>query len=224
MPSRIPPGASPRSGARSWEAGASWSWRNPTSGSVCTWTAPAAAVSCCCRATVTPPRKSTCFRRRPPAPPRLLVPRVAERELEVAHLGDAWLLRVNDTGPNFRVVRFAEGRADPERWQELLPHRDDVMVEGLDAFAGYWVAWERTQGLTRIRVTERAEGRVRYVGLPEPVYEAGAGPNAEWESGVLRYEYESPVTPPSVFDYDVAEGTSTLRKQREVPGGFDASR
>ena len=160
----------------------------------------------------------------PRSPPRLLVPRVAERELEVAHLGDAWLLRVNDTGPNFRVVRFAEGRADPERWQELLPHRDDVMVEGLDAFAGYWVAWERTQGLTRIRVTERAEGRVRYVGLPEPVYEAGAGPNAEWESGVLRYEYESPVTPPSVFDYDVAEGTSTLRKQREIPGGFDASR
>jgi oligopeptidase B len=159
----------------------------------------------------------------PRSPPRLLLPRVAERELEVAHLGDAWLLRVNDTGPNFRVVRFAEDGADPARWQELLPHRDDVMVEGLDAFAGYWVAWERAQGLTRIRVTERAQGRVRYVGLPEPVYEAGAGPNAEWESDALRYEYESPVTPPSVFDYDVAAGTSTLRKQREIPGGFDAS-
>ncbi len=160
----------------------------------------------------------------PRSPVRLLLPRVAERELEAAHLGDSWLLRVNDVGPNFRVVRFAEGTADPARWQELLPHRDEVMVEALDAFAGYWVAWERAHGLTRIRVTEREPGRVRYVDLPEPVYETGAGPNLEWESPTLRYEYESPVTPPSVFDYDVVKGTSTLLKQREIPGGFDAGR
>src|SRR6185369_2177540 len=66
--------------------------------------------------------------------------------------------------------------------------------------------------------------RVRYIGLPEPVYEAGAGPNPEWESTALRYEYESPVTPPSVFDYDVVAGSSLLLKQREIPGGFDAKR
>ena len=160
----------------------------------------------------------------PRAPARLLIPRVPEREVEAAHLGDGWLLRVNDAGPNFRVVRVAEPDSDPAHWQELLPHRDDVMVEGLDAFAGYWVAWERSQGLTRIRVTERPGGQVRYVTLPEPVYEASAGPNPEWESDALRYEYESPVTPPSVFDYDVVAGSSRLLKQREIPGGFDAKR
>src|ERR1044072_131015 len=63
-----------------------------------------------------------------------------------------------------------------------------------------------------------------YVDPPEPVYEAFPAPNAEWETGALRYEYESPVTPGSVYDYDIAAGTSTLLKRREVLGGFDPSR
>ena len=155
---------------------------------------------------------------------RRLVGRVAERELEADHLGESWLLRVNDTGPNFRVVQLPEDGAEPEQGIELLPHRDDVMVEAVDAFAGYWVAWERAAGLVKIRVTERPGGDPRYVEFPEPVYEVSAGPNAEWESTALRYEYESPITPPSVYDYDLRSGVSTLLKQREIPGGFDASR
>ena len=155
---------------------------------------------------------------------RRLVARVAERELEADHLGEGWLLRVNDTGPNFRVVQLPEDGADPARWIELLPQRNEVMLEGIDAFAGHWVAWERAAGLVKIRVTERSGGNARYVEFPEPVYEVSSGPNAEWESTALRYEYESPVSPASVYDYDVRSGTSTLLKQREIPGGFDASR
>ena len=161
----------------------------------------------------------------PETPARLLVPRVAERELEADHLGpgEGWLLRVNDTGPHFRVVRIPEAGGDPSSWTELLPQREAVMVEGVDAFAGHWTAWEREAGLVRIRVTSHG-GDARYVELPEPVYQAGPGQNAAWDLTALRYEYESPVTPPSVFDYDVATGESLLRKQREVPGGFDAAR
>ena len=160
----------------------------------------------------------------PRAPLRPLAPRVADRELEADHLGEGWLLRVNDTGPNFRVVLLPEDAPGPDRWIELLPHRDDVMVEALDAFSGHWVAWERSAGLVQIRVTDRVIGTARYVPLEEPVYETGPGPNAEWNTAALRFEYESPVTPPSVYDYDLTTGAKTLLKQREVPGGFDASR
>jgi len=159
----------------------------------------------------------------PAAALRPLVGRVPERELEADHLEEGWLLRVNDRGPNFRVVRIAEAGGEPAGGVELLAHRDDVMVEGIDAFAGHWVAWERAAGLAMIRVCPHA-GSARHVALPEPVYEAGPGPNAEWETGALRYEYESPVTPPSVFDYDVSLGASTLLKQREIPGGFDPAK
>jgi oligopeptidase B len=155
---------------------------------------------------------------------RLLAARVPERELEAEHLGDGWLLRVNDRGPNFRIVQLAEEDFDPAHWVELLPHRDDVMVEAIEAFAGHWVAWERAAGLVKIRVTDRRSGKSEYVVLPEPVYEAGTGSNAEWDAESLRYEYESPVTPPSTYDYEVATGVSTLLKRREIPGGFDAAR
>jgi len=157
----------------------------------------------------------------PGSPWRMLVPRLAEREVEADHLGDGWLLRLNDAGPNFRVVRAGEEDPDPARWEELLAHRDDVMLEGVDAFAGHWVAWEREAGLVKIRVTHRKSGAGRYVTFPEPVYEAYPGPNAEWDTGALRYGYESPVTPGSVYDYDLATGESTLLKRREVLGGFD---
>ncbi len=160
----------------------------------------------------------------PFAPLRILVPRVAERELQAEDLDDEWLLRVNDTGPNFRVVRFTEEQRDPASWTELLPHRDDVMIETLDAFRDHWVAGEREAGLMNFRVTNRESGAVRYVTFPEPVYESYLGPNPEWETGTLRYGYESPVTPSSVYDFDVATGTSELKKRREVLGDFDPSR
>jgi oligopeptidase B len=158
---------------------------------------------------------------RPGSPWRMLVPRVAEREVEADHLGDGWLLRLNDTGPGFRVVLAPEDDADPARWEELLPHRDEVMIEAVDAFAGHWVAWEREAGLVKIRVTHRMSSAARYIAFPEPVYEAYPGPNPEWETGALRYGYESPVTPGSVYDYDLASGESALLKRREVLGGFD---
>ena len=96
------------------------------------------------------------------------------------------------------------------------------MIEAVDAFAGHWVAWEREAGLTKIRVTHRKSGAGRHVTFPEPVYEAYPGQNAEWDTGALRYGYESPVTPASVYDYDLATGESALLKRREVLGGFDA--
>ncbi len=153
---------------------------------------------------------------------RPIAGRVPDREYEVEHLGDGWLLRINDRGPNFRVVRVEEDGG--ERWVELLPHREDVMVEGIDAFAGHWVAWERRAGLPAIRVTDRATAQARYVPFPEAVYDAYAGANAEWETAALRYGYESPVTPSSVYDYELGSGRTVLLKQREVLGGYDPAR
>lgn len=164
----------------------------------------------------------------PSSPLRVLVPRVQDRELEVDHLGDGWLLRVNDRGSNFRVVRlpeWTEGQPhSSDAWTELLPHRDDVMVESVDVFRDHWVAWERSAGLVQVRVTDRVTGASRYVPFDEPVYEASPGPNAEWDATAMRFDYESPVTPPSVYDYDMAGGAKILLKQREIPGGFDPSR
>jgi len=152
---------------------------------------------------------------------RLVAARVHDREYDLDHLGDRFLIRVNDAGPNFRIVSAPENDPSPERWTEVLAHRPDVIVEAVECFADQWIAWERSGGLPRIRVTELASGRVRYVGFPEEVYEARPAPNAEWESTKFRYSYESFVTPTSVYEYDVESGESVLLKRREVLGGYD---
>jgi oligopeptidase B len=155
---------------------------------------------------------------------RLVAPRVSEREYDLDHWGDRFFIRVNDTGPNFRVVTAPVGDPGPERWVEVLPHRDDTIVEHVDCFQGHWIAWERRNGLPDVRITDVTTGVARQLDFPEPVYEAHAGTNAEFSSLKLRYVYESFVTPSSVYDVDMATGDRTLLKRQEVLGGYDPDR
>ena len=152
---------------------------------------------------------------------RLLAERVPDQELEIDHHGRHFYLRVNDTGRNFRIVRTPVADPGRERWEEVLPHRADVMLEGIDFFRDHFVVFEREGGLPHVRVTDMGTGEWHRVSLPEPVYTVSPGTNAEFDASVYRYEYESLVTPPSVYDYDMRSRTATLRKRKEVRGGYD---
>lgn len=154
---------------------------------------------------------------------QLFLPRVHEREYDLDHQGDRWLVRINDTGRHFRLVAAPVADPRPDGWVELLPHRADVMLESVDAFADFLVITERQEGLPRLRIMPR-DGAPHDVPFPEAVCEAYLGPNREYRTGMVRYHYQSLVTPTSVFDFDVTARTTTLRKQTEVLGGFDASR
>ena len=86
-----------------------------------------------------------------------------------------------------------------------------------------YVLYERRNGLPEIRIVEFADGATRIIEFPEPVYEAYPATNHEWQTQKLRYNYESLVTPSSVFEYDMITDTSILLKQAEVLGGYDPS-
>ncbi len=155
---------------------------------------------------------------------RLLAARVLDQEFEVDHRGPDFVLRVNDTGRNFRLVRAPVTDPRRERWQEVLPHRPDVMLEGFDLFRDHSVVFEREEGLPHVRITDLRSGEWHHVAFPEPVYSAYPEENAEFDTVAYRYGYESLVTPPSVFDYDMEARTSTRLKQKEVLGGYDPAR
>lgn len=154
---------------------------------------------------------------------KVITPRVQEQEYDVDHHGDRFYLRVNDTGRNFRLVSTPVNDSDPVNWEEILPHRDDVMLEDVDFFADHYVLYERRNGLPEIQIIEFADGASHTIEFPEPVYEAYPATNFEWETRILRYNYQSLVTPSSVFEYDVDTDTSVLLKQSEVLGGYDPS-
>jgi oligopeptidase B len=152
---------------------------------------------------------------------RLVAPRRHEHEYEVDHGGELFYIRTNDAGRNFRLVTAPLADPRPENWTERVPHRADVMLEGVEPFARHLVLVERTQGLPRLTVTDLASGATHAIAFPEPAYWAFPQANREWDTTRLRYNYQSLVTPPSVYDYDMERREATLLKRTEVPGGFD---
>jgi oligopeptidase B len=155
---------------------------------------------------------------------RTVAPRVADQEYEVADRGDRFYLRVNDTGRNFRVVTAPIDRPDRAHWVEWQPHRAEVLVEDFDLFAGHLVLWEREDGLPQARVTDLETGASHRLAFDEEVYEVYSGMNLVWDTTLLRLEYQSLVTPPSIYDHDMVSGARTLLKRKDVLGGYDPSR
>jgi oligopeptidase B len=156
----------------------------------------------------------------------LIAPREDEHEYSVDHRNGRWFIRTNDRGRNFRLVTAPVATPGREHWTELIPHRDAVMLEDVDLFAGFFIACEREDGLPRLRLWnfagEGAEAApVGEIAFPEPAYSAHPHVNRIFQTTAFRYAYQSLVTPSSVYEYDVRTGASVLLKQLEIPGGFD---
>jgi len=156
----------------------------------------------------------------------LITPRQDEHEYSIDHRNGLWFIRTNDKGRNLRLVTAPVSSPGREHWTERIPHRDSVMLEGVDLFAAFFVASEREDGLPRLRVWRFMDDGPEAlpggeIAFPEPVYDAQSHINRIFATTTFRYAYQSLVTPPSVYEYDVATGESTLLKQLEIPGGFD---
>ena len=158
---------------------------------------------------------------RPHEPFQTVLPRVHEVEYDFTHHGDSFYIRTNDHAKTFRVVRAPVSDPSRPNWHEFLPMRDRITVESLHAFRDYMAIEERDRGLTQIRVHHFPTGEARYVDFPEPVYSAGLGTNAEFDTNVTRFHYTSLVTPACVFDYNMETRQRELKKQQEVLGGYD---
>ncbi len=159
---------------------------------------------------------------------QLLLPRTPDVEYDVEHHpngpGGSFIIRINDTGRNFRLVRAPAGDVTRDTLQEMLPHRANVMLEGVDCFAEYLVVTEREAGVPQLAVSRIDKTGSYRITFPEPAYEAYLHVNVEWDATTIRIGYQSLVTPASVYDYDLDTTERTLLKQQEVVGGYDALR
>ncbi len=155
---------------------------------------------------------------------RTVAPRRKGHEYYVDHHGDELLIRTNDKGPNFRLVRAPLADPRPRHWKSVMAHRPLVMLEEVDVYRDFWVAVERDRGLLRLRVTDFASGEHHYIAFDEAVYSAYPGTNAEYATRRFRFVYESLVTPRSWYDYDVATRRRRLLKRQPVLGGYDPRR
>jgi oligopeptidase B len=151
---------------------------------------------------------------------KLFLPRKENHEYYIDHLGDNFYIRTNDQGKNFRLVTAPVGDPSQKNWKEIIPHRKDVMLEDVDCYAGHYIVVERENGLPKFHITDLKSGKTHEVEFPEPVYVAYPGQNAEFNTTNFRFNYESFITPSSVYDYDVLMRKRELRKQQPVLGGY----
>jgi oligopeptidase B len=121
------------------------------------------------------------------------------------------------------LMKASVDAPEREHWEEVIPHREDVLIDYVDTFKEYLVLYERRNGLRQIRITPfNALNNVRYIEFPEPAYSVELESNPEFETDILRFTYSSPITPQSVIDYHMHTGQWELIKQ-DIPDGYDRS-
>ena len=117
-----------------------------------------------------------------------------------------------------------EDRTEKTAWTEVVPHREEVMLEDVEVFIDHLAFTERVNGLAHLRILRLSTGEEHEITFHDPAYVAFGSTNPEWDTSKFRYGYTSLTTPTSVFEHDMVTGWDRLLKQQEVLGGFDASR
>jgi len=159
--------------------------------------------------------------KKPMAEPTLILARQPDHEYDADYRDGLFYIRTNKGAKNFRVVTAPVSDPSEKNWKEFVAHQPAVKVEDISLFANHAVISEWEGGLQNLRVIEIKTGKSHRIKFPEPVYAVGIDVNREFKTDVVRYRYQSLVTPSSVFDYDMNKRQSTLLKETEVPGGFD---
>jgi oligopeptidase B len=152
---------------------------------------------------------------------RVIQPRERELEYSIDHFGDKFYITTNWQAKNFRLMETSEATTGKENWKEVIGHRSDVLLEGIEIFKNYLVVDERKNGLTQLRVIRWSDRSEHYISFNDPAYTAGTGGNPDFNTDVLRFGYSSMTTPSSTYDYNMETRERKLMKQQEVVGGHD---
>lgn len=144
-------------------------------------------------------------------------------EYSVEHFEDRFYIRTNrNEAGNFQLMEAQEAEAhDPSKWKVVIPHREDVFLEGLEIFRDFLVVQERKEGLIHLRIMNQQSGEEHYLDFGEPAYTAFISINPEFDTHLLRFGYTSLTTPRSTYDYNMQTREKILLKEQEVLGGFD---
>jgi oligopeptidase B len=154
---------------------------------------------------------------------RIVAPRERDLEYNVDHFGDKFYIVTNLDAKNFRLMEAPVSDPSKNNWKELIPHRKDVLLEGIEIFKNFLVVQEREKGLTQLRIMKWGIDDQHYLDFGEETYTAYISVNPEFDTDVLRFGYTSLTTPNSTYDYDMVKKQKTLLKQEEVVGGYNPS-
>ncbi|MBC6994055.1 S9 family peptidase [Neolewinella lacunae] len=171
----------------------------------------------------------------PTGEPRVFQPRERELEYSIEHIEERFYVLTNLNAKNFQLMVTPETQTGKAHWRTVIPHRADVLLEGIDVFRHFIVLSERKDGLTQLRVLDLptptnpedlatprpGTNEDHYLEFKDGAYMAYTTQNLEFDTELLRFGYQSMTTPPSTYDYHLRTHERTLLKRQPVLGDFD---
>lgn len=160
----------------------------------------------------------------PMAKPKLIAARAEGIEYSACDRNGEFFIRTNASGAkDFKIVRTPMATPSKENWKDFVPHAPGTLVKSVDVFENFCVVELMKNGLPQIWVHDFAKDKAHFVSFEAPVYDVETGGYREFASSQLRFVYSTLNTPDSVYDYDMGGQTRVLKKQTEIPGGFEPS-
>ncbi len=148
---------------------------------------------------------------------KIFSPREKEHEYEVYDGGDRFFVKTNWKAKNYKLMEASFKDTAKTKWKNVIPHRSDVYFEGATIFKKFFAIEEKKDGLPLIRIIDRLTKKSFLIPFADPSYTATVSGNAEYESNIVRFEFESLRQPESTFDYDMITRKQELKKTRQIP-------
>jgi oligopeptidase B len=160
----------------------------------------------------------------PTAAPRVVLPREAGHEYDVDHYRGLFYITTNKGAKNFKVVTAPVAEPQERNWKVFIAHNPAIKINAVSFFANHIVVSEREGGLTELRVIDPATQQSHRITTDEPDFALSLASNPEFDTKTIRFNYQSMVTPSSVYEYDLTTKQRQLLKRQEVLGGYDPTR
>ena len=151
---------------------------------------------------------------------KVFQPRTRGLEYSISHYEDSFYIVSNaDEAQNFKLSKTSETQTQKKYWNDVIPHRENVLLEDIEIFKDFLVVSERENGLNQIHIKRWDGSGSYYLPFESETYTAYTTTNIDFDTSVLRYGYQSLTTPSSIIDFDMVTKTKTIKKEQEVLGG-----
>ncbi len=151
---------------------------------------------------------------------RVFQPRERDLEYNIAHFNGHFFIHTNkDKATNFKLMKTSEKKTLKENWKDVIPHRENVLLEDVSIFKEFLVLEERINGLNKIRIIRYDGLGDFYLPFAEETYSVGVYYNPEFDTNCIRYAYNSMTTPTTVIDFNVVDKSKKIKKEQQILGG-----
>ncbi|MBT3562243.1 MAG: S9 family peptidase [Flavobacteriaceae bacterium] len=138
-------------------------------------------------------------------------------EYSINHYDDHFFIITNkDNAYNYKLMKTEINKTSSENWTDVIEHRKNILIEGIDIFKDHLVVSERVNGLNRINIKKWDDSENYFLNFDNETFSANTTTNLDFDSKKLRYAYNSLNEPYSVVEFDMTTKEKIILKQHEV--------